>query len=776
MALVCSSSAMSERLQPQQVRVFVSSPGDVADERALTCDLLKKELPYDPFLRNRVVFDVVSWDDPAAPIPMDAAITPQEAVNRFGRKPSECDVVVVVLWSRMGTHLDVKAFPRPNGGTYRSGTEWEFEDALNASGPQRPVVLVYRRAEEFRVGVKDPEWAEKFRQFHLVEEFLGSFRNPDGSFRRTFTSYDEPMEFKERLAKDLRHLVYGRLAREPPGGDAAPAAAAAPPYPGPPYPGLRPFTSDEAPIFFGRGREVDALVARLRDPARRFLAVVGASGTGKSSLVRAGLLPRLANGAIEGSWHWPPVVAFTPGATGNDPFLALAVELHRVLPPAHGRRPADIAKALAGEPQRLLEHAADLLSKRPAGAALVLFVDQLEELFTLAAEKHRGAFVEVLARAAGDPRLRVLVTLRADFLQQAMAFSGRIEAEPALAPLLQAGGYLLGPPGPAALLDMIRRPAERAGLNLNEGLADEILRDAGGDAGEALPLVAFCLEELHRRTAPEHHLTLDAYRAIGGLRGVIGRRAGELLEVISSAVGADLDTALPRLFRALVHVDAAGKAARQRASWDTLMSAPAPVPQLTETLINGRLLLAGDAGNQAAVTLAHEALLQEWPALREWLEYDRDRMQRVQRHLLYLAAPDASDRQHSAEALGRIGPAAAEAVPALATTLGSAKEEDVRCAAAEALGRIGPAAAVAMSALLAALRDPEKKVRRGAAEAFGRIGPAATEAVPALAANLHEPGEHVRWSAATALGGSGQRRPRPCPHWPQPSATPRAFR
>jgi len=132
---------------------------------------------------------------------------------------------------------------------------------------------------------------------------------------------------------------------------------------------------------------------------------------------------------------------------------------------------------------------------------------------------------------------------------------------------LQAGTFVLGSPGPAALADMIRKHAERPGLALEDGLADEILRDAGGDPGQALPLVAFCLEELYRRTAPEHRLTLDAYRAMGGLRGAIGRRTGELLDGLK-AEGADLDTALPRMFRALVHIDAAGKAARRRAARD----------------------------------------------------------------------------------------------------------------------------------------------------------------------------------------------------------------
>ncbi len=287
---------------------------------------------------------------------------------------------------------------------------------------------------------------------------------------------------------------------------------------GSPYPGLRPFTSDEAAIFFGRGREVDGLLARLRDPAQRFLAVVGASGAGKSSLVRAGLLPRLADGAIEGSRHWRTLV-FTPGAMGGDPFLALAAKLENKLPAHAQKPPVKIAETLATAPQHLQKYADVLLAKRPAGAALVLFVDQLEELFTLVAERHRGAFAGLLARAAADPRLRVLATLRADFLPQSAA-------EPALAALLQGGTFVLGPPGPEALLDMIRRPAERAGLTLDEGLAGEILREAGGEPGEALPLVAFCLEELHRRTAPGHRLTQGIRRhgRVAGRHRPAGRR------------------------------------------------------------------------------------------------------------------------------------------------------------------------------------------------------------------------------------------------------------
>jgi hypothetical protein len=421
---------------------------------------------------------------------MPATITPQEAVNRFGPKPSECDVVVVILWSRLGTHLDVTTFHKePCGEPYLSGTEWEFEDAWNAQ--PRPEILVYQRTEVPQVGLDDPNYLEKRRQYERVGQFLARLKNPDGSLRGGWTPYAAPADFKAHLANDLKYLLRERLSR----GSTAAGIGAAPVWTGAPYPGLRAFTSEEALIFFGRGREVDALIRRLREPGKRFLAVVGNSGTGKSSLVRAGLLPRLMDGAIEGS-PWK-VLTFTPGATGDNPFLSLAVELTPALPARERKPPVELAQELATAPQRLLEHAATILAHPPTGAALVLFIDQLEELFTLGAAAHRAAFSALLACAVSYPQLRVVVTLRADFLPGCAN-------EPALAALLQAGTFVLGPPGPVALADMIRKPADQAGVELEDGLADEILQDAGNDPG-ALPLVAFSLEELHRQSLVVDH-------------------------------------------------------------------------------------------------------------------------------------------------------------------------------------------------------------------------------------------------------------------------------
>jgi hypothetical protein len=247
----------------RQVRVFLSSPGDVAYERQLAREAAR-ELEAEPFLRDRAKLTIVSWDDPAATAPILADRTPQESVSRGRPKPSECDIVIVILWSRLGTPLPDE-YRKADGGRYLSGTEWEYEDALKAT--PRPDILVYRRTDKILLDVDDPDLAAKLAQREQIKQFFARFRSPDGSLRGGITEYDTPSAFADRLKKDLRELVAARLRgpSQAPSGDArfAPEAVVVQPWIGPPYPGLRAFTSDEAAIFFGRGREVDALVARL---------------------------------------------------------------------------------------------------------------------------------------------------------------------------------------------------------------------------------------------------------------------------------------------------------------------------------------------------------------------------------------------------------------------------------------------------------------------------------------------------------------------------------
>jgi hypothetical protein len=201
-----SLTPMSEELR--HVRVFLSSPGDVKQERALAHDLIKSSLPVNDWLRGRMTFDLVSWDDPSTSIPMPADLTPQEAINRGLRKPSECDVVIVLLWSRMGTPLPTE-YTKLDGSPYYSGTEWEFEDALTAARRTngKPMVLLYRRTQKPQIDIDDADFEAKRDQFRLVNKFFDNLRDPDGSIRCSVNNYDSPEDFRLKLDRHLQHYA-----------------------------------------------------------------------------------------------------------------------------------------------------------------------------------------------------------------------------------------------------------------------------------------------------------------------------------------------------------------------------------------------------------------------------------------------------------------------------------------------------------------------------------------------------------------------------------------
>ena len=187
------------------VRIFLSSPGDVATERAEARELLLG-LARGPFVRGRVHIDVVSWDDPHGGATMDARYTPQQAVNRGLTTPAECDLTVVLLWGRMGTPLtETKA----DGSPYVSGTEWEFENALAARKP----VLVYRRTEKALLDPDDPEFDEKVTQKRRVDAFFKRFEGEGGTPLHAYAIYASTNDLLKRLRADVeRHL--GELLRK----------------------------------------------------------------------------------------------------------------------------------------------------------------------------------------------------------------------------------------------------------------------------------------------------------------------------------------------------------------------------------------------------------------------------------------------------------------------------------------------------------------------------------------------------------------------------------
>jgi len=581
---------------PRQLRVFLASPGDVVNEREIALTVLDR-LTYDPLLNGRITIQDVAWDKRGAGAPMLAGITPQDSITQGLARPSECDIVVVIFWSRMGTPLPHPEYKKADGSRYESGTEWEYDEAVQAFRKQgSPFVLLYRRTPPAPLNPDDPSLPQQLEQYEKVKRFFDSLLDHDGAIRDGFATYAMPTDFRERLEHDLKSLI-GRILAQP-ASDTARTGVISEPWQGSPFPGLSAFTAKDAPIYFGRERELDLLWERIQ--AHPFVAVVGASGSGKSSLVSAGLIPRLGlTASATGSPPWITVQC-TPDQVGSgDPFASLAAALQHALPLA-GRK--QLANALSEERDLL----ARLLREHAGGGRGLLFIDQFEELFTTIHPALRDPFVAALAEVARDEQLRTVITIRGDFY-------GRCVEQQSLALLIQNSTMPLSAPGVAALHDMIARPAARAALTFEDSLVQRILDDTGQEPG-ALALMAYTLDELYRRSSGGL-LTHAAYAEIGGVQGAIGQRS----EAIFSGLGDEERAALPRVFRELVDVDEQGNATRQRARLTRVAGGPA-AKRLTDALTDARLLVQsrGDDG-EPVVEVAHEALFRNWSRLAEWI-------------------------------------------------------------------------------------------------------------------------------------------------------------
>ena len=280
---------------------------------------------------------------------------------------------------------------------------------------------------------------------------------------------------------------------------------------GRPYPGLRAFLTAESDRFFGRDAEIEALVERLIARSERFLAVIGPSGSGKSSLVYAGLIPTLTERSIVGGIRWIPV-SFSPRELGDDPFQPLAAALSKSFPDQNWRVP-DLTQRMRTHPADIAAVASAALGQAGAAVQLLLFVDQFEEVFASKVEDAaRSNFFKLLAAAVECPLVRVVIAMRSDFYNQWPQDDTGIA-------LLCSGHFPVAVPGPAALEKMITGPAQAAGLTISPRLVQRILEDTGSGPG-ALALVEFALSLLYDKKDSDA-LTETVYTAMGGVAGAI---------------------------------------------------------------------------------------------------------------------------------------------------------------------------------------------------------------------------------------------------------------
>jgi conflict system STAND superfamily ATPase len=275
--------------RPVHLKVFISSPDDVYDERMLAIDVINR-VQYDPFVRGLITLEAVAWDWPAGVVALPATMTPQAAITGGLTRPSDCDIVIVILWARMGTPLPYPQYQKESGAPYRSGTDWEFHHAIRAAAKVgRPHVLVYERTQRVLFDPDARDFDERVTQRRLVQDFFAEFSDTvSGAAIRGRIRYSTPDEFRQQFELQLRSIlkrVIGteRLSLPTDSQRESPSAGF---WEGSPFPGLRAFTPVDAPIFFGRGHEIDEIVRKISE--ERFVSVTGSSGSGKSSIVGAG--------------------------------------------------------------------------------------------------------------------------------------------------------------------------------------------------------------------------------------------------------------------------------------------------------------------------------------------------------------------------------------------------------------------------------------------------------------------------------------------------------
>jgi WD40 repeat protein len=578
-------------LNVPRLRIFISSPSDVLPERGIADRVIAR---LDGLWQTHVRLTSERWERRY----YEAASSFQASIGAM----ADYEVVIGILWKRIGSPLPPDLFLREDGTPYESGTAFELESALAASEKGgKPAVYLFRKSAPVAFSAVSVE--DEQRQYNgLLRWWERTTSDAGGHFRRGYQTYSTFDEFEDSLTNLIEeHLRKLELI---PSGTAWDIKTE-----GSPYPGLLPYDSSYSSVFFGRSLAVAGALAEIKEAAGRdapALFIVGPSGSGKSSLALAGLVPNLTHGPIAGVDFWRALL-LEPAA---DPILALAQRLYDALPDlatSPQATPESFAALARGSVDSAaqvakwgLERAAIALQGQVGGGRvpvgrLLIYVDQLETILGTAGQHVFAGLVRALV--AGESAWFV-TTLRSDRYAD-------LQLDPDFLELRRRSALFdLPPPGPSEIADIIVGPAHAAGLIFEErdqiSLAKVIRSEVTG--ADALPLLQMTLASLCEARQGSI-LTYAAYEQAGGLEGAIAAHAEMVFATVSPTGQAMLDPLLQAL---VADIDDAGRLTLRTPEIAAI--GEGAMRELVTKMIEARLLVNA-AGS---VRVGHEALLRRW--------------------------------------------------------------------------------------------------------------------------------------------------------------------
>ena len=593
----------------KKLRIFISSPGDVKPERLIAKKVIDE---LNRIYSDYVCLETLMWED----FPLEATASFQSGIDYFIRN-EKVDIAVFILWSRLGSTLG-KEYVKQDGTLYKSGTEYEF-DTMYALWQQTgsPNILVYVKDADFRYQNLNnvSELEEALRQNKDVKAFIEErFRDHETQTNYAYLQFGELATFEQRLRTHLSGLIRRRIGhvdyiRE---------------WEGNPYVGLNSYEFSQSSIFCGRKSVVYDIAGRLMKITDEgkcpSLMILGESGSGKSSLVKAGVLPFFINDSTRDDYR---IVSMTPSQFNGNVYAGLVDCLAGCFPFLSESPYLKELRDGVDESYRF-EHLGYALAGREKGTPTpILFLDQFEELFSDSriTERERRRALLLLRGLVSTQCIWCLFSMRSDFYNRFSQYAD-------LGLIKQASVVVDIPAvGVAEITEIVREPARKANLkwevnDYGDGLDKTIIGDAGRIRD--LPLIEFALSELYNCRTGDL-LTFEAYERIGRLGGAVVKYADGFYNGLSRSEQA----VFCELLGAVMTVSPDGQGFMRKTSLKREVEKSKLHRELVDKLIAAHLFVSGkDCEGRATVTIVHEMLLTSWPVVERWAQEQREFLER----------------------------------------------------------------------------------------------------------------------------------------------------